>query len=264
MTDYKKTMDSNNESDTSNLHLDCDTWSSDWEKAIDQALPHFSRMEVPMIHCVLPIPGKAETLIFYNDNQCYHSRNRTLTTLQHKEEAALFQDYTVTSRVLDRLGNFLKRRNPMISDNFVLFPLDAPKHSIWLNPLSIVEIKESEQQTFIHLASGPGLSVRVKKQTLVDYSANALLAYACSKRDLSGSTSLQGEQPLDIISLSNTPFACQISKKHKLHTFKIPAGDYRSAFFAESILSYFSNLMQYADLEGLTIEKLSELLGEYK
>lgn len=264
MTDYKKTMDSNNESDTPTLHLDCDNWSSDWEDAIDQALPHFSRMEVPMIHCVLPIPGKAETLIFYNDNQCYHSRNRTLTTLQHKEEAVLFQDYTVTCRVLDRLGDFLQRRNPIISDNFVLFPLTAPKHSIWINPLSIVEIKEIGQRTFIQLASGPGLFVRVKKPTLVNYSANALLAYACSKRDLSGSAPLQTEQPLDIISLSNTPFARQISKKHKLHTFKIPAGDYRSALFAESILSYFLNLMRYVDLENLTVEKLTELLRAYK
>lgn len=259
-----KKMDSSNESEKDILYLDCETWSSDWENAINEAQPHFSRMEPPTFHCVLPIPGQNETLTFYNADQCYHSRNRTLTTLQHKEEAALFQDYDVTCQVLDRLGDFLKRRNPMISDNFVLFPLHAPKHSIWLNPLSIVEIKEKENQTFIEMASGPGLIVRVRKQTIVNYSANALLAYACSKRDFSGSTPLQGEQPLDIISLSNTKFANQISKKHKLQKFKIPAGDYRTAFFSESIFNYFLNLMKYADLEGLTVERLSELLAAYK
>lgn len=264
MTDYKKKMESNNESGKPTLYLDCQTWSSEWEKAINHAHPHFSRKEPPMFHCVLPIPGRSETLTFYNSNQCYHSRNRTLTTLQHKEEASLFQNYDVTCQVLDRLGGFLKRRNPIISDNFVLFPLHSPKHSIWLNPLSIVEIKEKDQQTFIEMASGPGLIVRVRKQTIVNYSVNALLAYACSTRDFSGSTPLQEEQPLDIISLSNTKFACQISKKKKLHTFKIAAGDYRSAFFSESIYNYFLNLMKYTDLEGLTVARLSQLLRAYK
>lgn len=259
----KKRMDTTNGSGTQILYLDCETWSSDWEGAIIRARPHFSRMEAPIIHCVLPIPDRRETLTFYNTNQCYHSRNRTLTTLKRKEDIAVFQDYDITCRVLKRLGHFSKRLNPMISDNFVLFPLHSPKHSIWINPLSIVDITEKENRTFIEMASGPGLTVKLKKQTIVKYSVNALLAYATSIRDLSGNTEHQGKQPLDIIAMPNTPFGFQLSKKRKLHTFKIPAGNYSTAFFSASIQDYFLNLMKYADLENLTLDKLSELLNNY-
>ncbi|MEO1771355.1 hypothetical protein [Candidatus Enterococcus ferrettii] len=217
-----------NESD---ILLNCQEWGPDWARELKRADPIYPTLDIMQTHLVLPIPGQNATLTFYDENQCYHSPFKTLTTLRRTEEALTFYDYPLTSQVFTHLHQhlnvFQSRLHPMVNALYVLFPLTTIEHTIWINPLSIHSIWEDSGRTYIKMASGPGTVVKTRKETIIKYAANAALAFACSERDLPWPTkrSRYGT-PLDYLTLPDTPFGLLLSRQPILQQFPFESGIY--------------------------------------
>lgn len=236
-------------------YLDCMKWSSEWAELLEEAYPNYPRLGIQTIHMVLPIPGQKGTLVFYDNDKCYHSTFHTLTTLLRKQESTSFYNYYLTSNVLKQIKVFQKRLIPMIHANFVLFPLSSPKKSVWLNPLSIHKVWEEPERTFIKMATGPGLAVSVSKQSIDKYAANALLSLSCSKRDMSWVTNVSSNMhPLDYLDLPDTPFINHLSHRHldMLQDFPIPYGEFFQHYSLQFALARLLEQNPFVDFDDLS------------
>lgn len=235
-------------------YLDCSSWSLEWEQLLEKASPSYPRLGVQTMHMVLPIPGRKTTLVFHDNNQCYQSTFRTLTTLLRKQESGTFYNYHLTCHVLSRLKGFQKRRLPMINSNFVLFPLTSPKNAIWLNPLSMDRVWEEPERTFIKMATGPGLLVKTSKRTLNKYAGNALLGLATSKRDLSWVTGLSPHlQPLDYLDLPDTPFVNQLIHQEIFKDFPIEYQEFYQYYSFQQVIAQILEKYPAIDLGDLRL-----------
>lgn len=240
-----------NESD---IFMNYREWSPAWERELRRAHPAYPALDIMQTHLVLPVPGKNETLTFYDDDQCYHSPFKTLTTLRRKEEALTFYDYPLTSQVFNylhqHLNVFQTRLHPMVNALYVLFPLTTIEHTIWINPLSIDEVWEESGRTYIKMATGPGTSVTIREKTILKYAANAALAFACSERDLPWPTkrSRYGT-PLDYVQVPDTPFGLQLSKQKVLQQFPFESGIYYHQYSQRWTTQYLEEAESFYDYE---------------
>lgn len=233
------------------VFVDLNDGTSQWEELTKQAQPCYP-MNIPLsVSTVLPIPERNETLTFFKGGSC-HKRMKPLSTLLHEEETLMLYSYVLTTQVIQRCNCFMKQRLPMLHPAYVLFPLDARHHSAWLNPLDIVDVWEEEGRTYIQMASGPGVIVKHRKQTIMKYAANALLIWACFIRDIPMLGMNLRIYPLDVLALPNTKFMEQLSKHTLLQTFPIEVRPFRRILYLESIKHEFLSEGFAMDWEGLT------------
>lgn len=245
------------------LFLDCRKWSHEMERLLYHSLPHSTQSGPWPIHCILPLPNCSESIVLYDDNQFYHSNYQTLTTLFRDDLVVPFE-YRMICQALDSLSGFQKRRHPFIVCDYVLFPLGAAQHSIWLNPASIVDIWEENSLSYIVMASGPGLIVPVSVDIIQKYASNALLAFACSERDLPGTRSFSGRKPLDFLELPDTPFIRSLISRGDLQTFPILEGEYRHYYFLKKAINDVLETVEESGLDVFDTETLADLLNNNK
>ncbi|MBO1305598.1 hypothetical protein JZO70_05475 [Enterococcus sp. 669A] len=185
------------------------------------------------IHLVLPIPDMKGTLVIYDQEMYCYSSHTTRTTLYH-DNSDMIIDYPATGRTLKRLPFFQKQRHPMINQPHVLFPLARPADSIWINPLSIEEVWEEPTETYVKMASGPGIIIEARKRTVDRYATNALMALACSIRDIDPTAgTYRNHNPLNYLDLIDTPYIQEICKSSDMRAFPIEEGVYRERFYTQ-------------------------------
>lgn len=247
--------------DEINVFVDLNEWSSQWEMLLKQSQPYYPQ-DIPLaVSTVLPLPERNETLTFYKGGSC-HKRMKTLSTLLHEEETLMMYNYSLTTQVIQRSNCFMKQKLPLLHPTYVLFPLDAPHHSTWLNPLNIIDVWENEGRTYVKMATGPGLIVKLSKRTIMKYAANALLIWACFTRDLPLLGKNLCTRPLDVLPVPDTKFMEQLSKHVLLQAFPIDIHQFRHILLLESIRHEFMNERFAIDWDGLTFRQLTEEIAK--
>lgn len=242
------------------LFLDYQHWTAAWEPVFLETEPYDTRSETKPFQLVLPVPNRNETLLIHDTHEYYHSNYQTLTTLNREEESVQFYEYLITCRTLSSFQAFQKRLHPIINSTYVLFPLDAPQHSPWINPMAIENIWEEPERTFIKMATGPGLITTTKKETIIGYAANALLALACTSRDFPVHQGKTGQRPRDFLHFSQTHFAKKIRKHPDLQTFPMRLGEFRQHYYLQAAILHF---FEEAQSKGIRPRKLSPLLNDH-
>ena len=142
----------------------------------------------------------------------------------------------------------------MIHANFALFPLSSPKNALWLNPLSIDQVWEEPERTFIKMATGPGVVVKTGRRTLDKYAGNALLSLACSKRDMYWVTGVSPHmQPLDYLELPDTPFVNQLIHQEIFKDFPMEYKEFYQHYSFQQVIAQILEKYPFIDLGDLSI-----------
>lgn len=240
------------------LFLDYQNWTAEWEQLFLDTAPYDTRTETKPLQLVLPVPERNETLVILDDQEYYHSNYQTLTTLLREDEVVQFYEYLITCRTLSSFHAFQKRLHPIINATYVLFPLDAPQHSAWINPMAIENLWEEPERTFIKMATGPGLMTTTKKDTILGYAANALLSLACTSRDFPIHQGKTGNRPLDFLHFPNTLFAKRIQKHPALQTFPIRLGAFRQRYYLQGAILHYVEEAQSKGIQPRDFPPLSD------
>ena len=218
----------------------------------------YSPPENQVLSFVMPIPERNDTVLFYQQRP-YHCPNQTFTTLQKYAVHNNFFDYLSLSRAIKRFSCFKKRNIPMVSLSLVLFPLEQPNHSLWLNPLEIYDLKEVGLVTWIQLVNGTVIQTPLSIRTIRNRSEQALAILSMLRRDFLETGPAGSASPLAVLELPNTPFLRSIRNRAMLRDFPLPMRALREAYEKEFAIQAFLRLGSAMNLEGWTYDQLSEL-----
>ena len=241
-------------------YLSCHDWTNGWQNILRNSslyIPQKDRQPSSAI----PIPGRNETLISLTD-KTYIAKNKSLTVLKDNSEETGFLDYGCSSRSLKQLGCFGTYKFPLVSLSCVLFPLESPDHSIWLNPLDIVEVSEQAGFSYITMAHGPGIVTSLRKRSIQKNAENALLILAVHRKNHSWNTS-DLSIPMDYLSLSPSPFTHTIVKRPLLRRFPIPEQTLSKTLSKERMIAHFLKLDRYIAFDQLNYQTLAEMLADF-
>lgn len=246
----------------SGIYLDTQRWTPQWAEILAK-VPSCTPQTGPWpIHLVLPIPERGGTLVVYDqDIVCYSSYN-TLTTI-YRDDHTMAADYPVTCLTLRKLGAFQKRQHPMINSPHVLVPLGNTDECEWVNPLSIHSVWEEPARTYIKMASGPGIIVKNRKKTIEKYAVNALLALACSERDMNPMVwAYRNSNPLNYLDLLDTPFMNKLSRRRRLRKFPFDEGVYLEEFALRRGHQRILKALKRSGKTDFSFESLTDLLDD--
>lgn len=203
-------------------YLDDKQWSPLWEYYLAKAL-RFDPSRIYEINCVIPIPGKADILIFTNSH-VYISDIGALATLHHFSSNHSFPDYQILSICLKELGCFGTYKFPWVCPYFTLCPLEGKDRTIWLNPYKISAIFKCNGQHYAQLTNGLCLILPVQRRRVLARSELACLIMATMRRGFFHFV-IPGQIPLDYLFLPDTPFTNALRLRPKLQKFRTSIGE---------------------------------------
>lgn len=249
--------------------LDSREWDAEWEECLGKAKPYVTKTDLWPIHAILPIPGRKESLIIhgdspYEENLYSYSIYKTRSTLLRSQDG-LSVERLALRLTMDNLDCFQKRLHPLILEDGALFPTEAPDHAIWLNPASICDIQEKEPgKTLISMTNGLGVCVKQHKETIEKYTANALLALACTHRDLYLPNQPRSVYPLDYVVLYNNSFTRMISQHKLLQTFPIEPREFRDEYFQHGATLVILDTLKRSEIVLFDYQTIYDLVMKYK
>lgn len=219
--------------------LNCTKFSEDWLLLLENTRL-FNRHDLGKITALLAVPSELGTLVLRDDKRTF-SEETCFQTLNIFFQTNRFLDYSLTKRCFTSIEGCPSYKTPFVNWHFVLFPLTEPKHSHWINPTDIYELRTIKETCFIELTNGLVIESPSQTRSIINQSEKALYSFCFLRREFS-ILPKHSETPLDYIQLPNTPFLRLLKDRKILQQWTTVAGGFQQRYLYESVLEEQSKL----------------------
>ncbi|WP_242703912.1 hypothetical protein [Candidatus Enterococcus moelleringii] len=215
--------------------------SKDWQSILTSAAD-FRYSQLGEISLVYPLPNGEGSLVVMDDIP-YLTKEGSLAMVQKFFKTHRMMDYRLMKHTCRLLPALPSKKIPIVNAHFGLFPIETPENSVWLNPLSIVNVQAQSSDSLVELTSGLSLELPIHRKSLTSLASKAVYTFATYRQDYSAVLRTAG-LPLDFVSLPDTPFGRLLERQALLQRWLLTPGRFFDRYKQLEHLQWFRSLRE--------------------